>query len=242
MILQYLTTLKLIGIYLFLIPILLGGSLSLISRHNKQLIVNIWGVKAQLLLGGIGVIIHELSHSLVAVLFGHRITRMRLLHFPNPHDPNDNSLGSVDHSWNNHSLYQRVGNVFIGIAPIVGNTAVLILITNWLMPGILSWFSLSTTTAAFSWSKFFIWLILVININIGGFDLSSADLKNSGSGLLTLLTIILIVSFFVSLFTTPAVVSVWLRSWLSWVYIALAISLVLDLITLAILTILTWRE
>lgn len=77
MILQYLTTLKLIGIYLFLIPILLGGSLSLISRHNKQLIVNIWGVKAQLLLGGIGVIIHELSHSLVALLFGHHITRMR---------------------------------------------------------------------------------------------------------------------------------------------------------------------
>lgn len=239
---QYLAILRLIGIYVILIPVILGACLSLISRFNKQLIVNLWGVKAQVLMGGIGVIIHELSHFIVALLFGHHVTKMWLLHLPNPNDPTDNSLGSVDHQWNNHSLYQRIGNVFIGIAPIIGNTLALIFLTYWLMPSLLTWLHLASASGDFSWGRFFLWLVLVTNINIGGFDLSSADLQNSGSGLVTLLLFILVISLIVSLVTTTTAVVGWLRQWLSWVYVALVISIVFDLVTLLILYLISWRE
>lgn len=242
MIASYFTILKFVGLYLIVIPVILGASLSLISRWNKQLIVNHWGSNAQILLGGIGVIIHELSHSLAALLFGHRISSIRLLHIPDPHDPTDNSLGSVDHQWNNNSLYQRIGNVFIGIAPIIGNTLALILITNWLMPGILTWFRLNHHSANFTWWKLLLWLFLAINISIGGFDLSSADLQNSASGLVTFVVLILIASLFANFVTSPAELANWLHSWLSWVYLALSLALVIDLAILLFLHLLTWRE
>lgn len=238
---QYFNVLKFIGIYLILVPMLLGGCLSLISRRNKQLIVNLWGTKAQIFLGGLGIIIHELSHSLVALLFGHRITKVQLLHFPNPADPGDNSLGSVDHQWNDRSFYQRVGNVFIGVAPIIGNVAALISLTNWLMPGLLSLFSSTAAPLNLTLGRSILWLFLVTNISIGGFDLSSADLKNSASGLLALFTAILAVSLIISLLA-PTTFFTWLQPWLSQFYLALGISLVFALITLILLYLVSWHQ
>lgn len=93
-----------------IVPSLLTIGLSTINRRNKQLIVNYWGVKSQLWFGGIGVIVHELSHLMMALLFGHKITQVTLLNVPTPENP---TLGSVRHSWNEQNKYQQLGNFFL---------------------------------------------------------------------------------------------------------------------------------
>ncbi|MGY0276604.1 hypothetical protein [Limosilactobacillus fermentum] len=83
---------------------------------------------AQVIGGGIGIIIHELSHLIVALLFRHQIKGVALLRIPRPND-GDTSLGYVQHAGQTTSLYQRSGNFFIGVAPLIGD-----IIRRWLSP------------------------------------------------------------------------------------------------------------
>jgi peptidase M50B-like protein len=73
------------------------------------------------LFGWLGTIVHELGHAVMCVIFGHRINEIVLF---NP-DPDSGTLGYVDHSWNEDSEYQVIGNFFIGIGPIIFGTALL---------------------------------------------------------------------------------------------------------------------
>jgi hypothetical protein len=63
----------------------------------------------------LGTTIHEAGHALFAVIFRHKINKIK---FFSP-DPATGTLGYVDHSYNKKSLYQQVGNLFIGIGPII---------------------------------------------------------------------------------------------------------------------------
>lgn len=132
------------SLYLLLIPLLFGSALSLVSHRNKSLVVIYFGFFAQVIGGGIGIIIHELSHLIVALLFRHQIKGVALLRIPRPND-GDTSLGYVQHAWQTTSLYQRSGNFFIGVAPLIGGTVALVALTRWLVPPIFAWWqSLAT--------------------------------------------------------------------------------------------------
>jgi len=72
--------------------------------------------------GIVGTPIHELSHALFCVLFGHKVVDMRL-YIPN--DP-DGVLGYVTHSCGRKNLWKRIGNFFIGVGPLIGGSAVLL--------------------------------------------------------------------------------------------------------------------
>jgi len=63
----------------------------------------------------IGTPIHELGHAFFAIIFRHKIQHISLF------EPNERTggLGHVEHSYNTKSLYQRVGNFFIGAAPMI---------------------------------------------------------------------------------------------------------------------------
>lgn len=241
---NYFRILGALALFLVLIPVLLGTITVLISRRNKVLTVVIGGFYAQIILGGVGVIIHELSHLLMALLFGHQIVSFRLLHIPNPSNPGDNALGYVNHAWNEHSFYQCVGNVFIGIAPVVGCTLAIIGLTQWLVPGIFElWQAVIAQTEIpqiqLTAGRLILWLILIANIAIGGFDLSSADLENSATGLMMLLAVFLITALILSQFTTGPLVAQMLQNWLAPFYWSMIFALLINLLMLGILSLLS---
>ena len=76
-----------------------------------------------------GIVAHELGHALFCLLFGHRILAISLFR-----PGSDGVLGYVKHSWDRGSLYQNIGNFFIGTGPLWFGTALTVLLL-WLLPG-----------------------------------------------------------------------------------------------------------
>ncbi len=104
----------------------------LIALCNKTFYAN-FGSRAKAvcyITGFVGTPVHELSHALLCVLFRHRITEIKLFRISSQ----DGTLGYVNHSYNRNSIYQRIGNFFIGTAPVICITALLYLIAALLIP------------------------------------------------------------------------------------------------------------
>ncbi|AFS01214.1 hypothetical protein [Lentilactobacillus buchneri] len=185
------------------VPFLFIYLLSSINHGTKQRIANQFGIGGQIGFGFLGIIIHEASHLLVALIFGHHIDQFRLLRVPSA---DNDTLGYVHHTWNKRNLYQNMGNLFIGVAPIFGCCLSVLLLAKYFVPEVYQ--SLMTTAEqplsqlvvvlpTFNWLSMGLFLIIAANICIGGFDLSPADFENSKQGFwqavicLTLLAIII---------------------------------------------------
>ncbi|MHA8137989.1 hypothetical protein ACYATM_02765 [Lactobacillaceae bacterium Scapto_B20] len=200
-----------------IIPTLFIIGLRRISHSCKQLIANRYQIHGQIFFGWLGIMIHEFSHLVVAIVFGHKITGFRLLHIPS--GPTDNQLGYVNHTYNPKNSYQRMGNLFIGIAPIFGCAIALIVATKLLNPALLVQFQ-QLPELNFSWSMFNlsnIWQLLLLiliasNIAVGGFDLSDADLQHTKFGLLALVVLVIIATSFATLLGVDAQYLNWLHA------------------------------
>lgn len=107
---------------LLVIGFLLNFSAVLTARMS----VRFWGRNIFLYgFAWLGCSVHELSHAFFALIFGHTIKEI-VLFKPN----NDGeSLGHVSHSFNKRSIYQKIGNFLIGIAPLLSGGIVLYLFT-----------------------------------------------------------------------------------------------------------------
>ena len=241
------------------LPGLFAWLLTSVNRQTKANLVNHYGINSQVYFGFLGIIIHELSHLVLALIFRHGIQSVRLLKRPHLHPENetadDLALGYVNHTWNRHSLYQVIGNLFIGVAPIFGCTAALLGLDWFLAPGLFqaifkladtpeqpqwtaSWQALTSTST--SWWQLLLLLILTVTIVIGGFDLSPADYQNSAIGLYSTVGIVLVLT---TLLTLIGITS-WIHTLVTWglmVAIILGYSLLVSLVVMLITHLLTNR-
>ena len=177
-----------------------------------------FGWKAVAITAIIGVPIHEISHALFCFIFGHKIVKVVLIQ---KRDENG-VLGYVNHSYNPNSIYQQIGNFFIGIAPILGGITSIIALMRIIIPkaysefitismnnlditkldgasinGILnSYIKLITTIFSinnFGSPYFIVFLILAICIS-SHISLSSADIKGASKGLLIIFIVMVVIN------------------------------------------------
>ena len=207
-------------IYLTGMIILIGLILGILRNNSLKNLQRSFGPNAIMITGFIGVPIHELSHAIFAVLFRHSITDIKLLQKPDE----NGTLGYVKHSYNPNSIYQQIGNFFIGIGPILGGLISLIVLMKVLLPysyaefikisnsnlsvsnlniniieGILnSYYNLIKTIFTYSNLKnpsFFLFLFLSICIS-SHISLSKADINGASKGLGVLFILIFILNMF----------------------------------------------
>lgn len=182
------------------VPYVTARIVSWIGHVAKGMLVNNLGNNSQLVVGGLGVVIHELGHAIFAFLFGHRVTKVQLLNF---HYKSSGELGSVSHSWNERNIYQRLGNFFIGIAPYYMCSMVLYFLQKYLLNAQINFTSigsdstitisgitelvlnnLKTSFSNGTWSMILLYLILTIMIASTGYDLSDADFQTVNKGII----------------------------------------------------------
>ena len=119
-------------VYLTGVIIIAGLILEFLRNNSIRNFQRSFGMNAVMITGFIGVPVHELSHAVVALLFRHKITELKLLQRPD----RNGVLGYVNHSYNPRSIYQQIGNFFIGIAPMFGGTISIIALMKIVLPEI----------------------------------------------------------------------------------------------------------
>lgn len=106
--------------------VIFGFIFNVIENKNNQLIQRSLGEKFIIFTGFIGTVVHEVSHLIIALIFNHKIVKVELFR-PRKYKE-DGILGFVKSTYNANSIYQQVGNFFIGIAPMIFGT-----LTIWLL-------------------------------------------------------------------------------------------------------------
>ncbi|XTR36856.1 hypothetical protein ACQQ2T_09830 [Paraclostridium tenue] len=106
--------------------VIFGFIFNVIENKNNQLIQRALGEKIIIFTGFIGTVVHEVSHMIMALIFNHKIVKVELFR-PRKYKE-DGILGFVKSTYNPNSIYQQVGNFFIGIAPMIFGT-----LTIWLL-------------------------------------------------------------------------------------------------------------
>ncbi len=173
-----------------------------------------YGRVACYITGAIGTPVHECSHALMCILFGHRITEMKLYQIGD----DEGILGYVSHSYNKRNVYQRLGNFFIGIAPIIVISSILYGVAFLLMPDMIKSMSqnadLNTAFTSFGGffsnvgsvlKAFFIqakswqWWVFIL---IGGLlclhmTLSGADIKSAIGSLIFIVAVSFVVNLII---------------------------------------------
>ena len=95
--------------------LLLAYIINFVSRITQNLGFSVFGEKVYLYgFAWLGVAVHEISHAIFVVIFGHKLHKI-VLFSPKP----DGTLGYVEHSYNKKNIYQNIGNFFIGLGPVI---------------------------------------------------------------------------------------------------------------------------
>ena len=96
----------------------------LLERLIQSRLAERFGWNSVLCTGWLGTPIHELSHALMCRVFHHKIDEIALFE----PDKRSGRLGFVRHSFQAGNWYQELGNFFIGIAPLMGGSLVLVVL------------------------------------------------------------------------------------------------------------------
>ncbi len=178
-----------------------------IALCNKTFYNKINSDKACYITGFIGTPVHECAHALMCLVFGHKINEIKLFQISS----SDGTLGYVNHSYNPKNIYQKIGNLFIGIAPIFVGALLIGLFRKILLPSIVMpkldvsnglgvkdivYVTVGTissfATAVASW-RFWVFILLSALISTH-MTLSSADIKVSKEGLIFFIVAIFVMN------------------------------------------------
>lgn len=122
---------------------LLGFILSKIEQLTHKQYLSSVGWKGIFITAWLGSPIHEIGHIFFAKIFRHRITEISLFR-PNKET---GGLGHVSHTYNSYSMYQRLGNFFIGSAPMIFGSIILVALLHYLVPNSKEVFSVLNTSS-----------------------------------------------------------------------------------------------
>ena len=110
---------------LFLAPfVVFAIIIHLFEGLTQRRLAERFGWSSVMWTGWLGTPIHELSHAAMCWLFRHRVDEIALFE----PDRQSGRLGYVRHSFRRGNWFEEVGNLFIGIAPLVGGSLVLSLL------------------------------------------------------------------------------------------------------------------
>jgi len=112
------------GIFIF------GLLINIISRLTMRSLEKSFGRTGVYSVAWLGTPVHELGHIIFCLIFLHKIVEVK---FFEP-DPATGTLGYVSHSWNRSNPWQVLGNLFIGIGPVILGCLVLLAIFYLLIP------------------------------------------------------------------------------------------------------------
>jgi hypothetical protein len=181
---------------------LIGFAMYWISNYRNRALANSVGAKAELYLTGwIGTPVHEMSHAVFCVLFRHKITEAKFL---SPRE--DGTLGYVKHEYNPKSSYQKIGNFFIGIAPMLFGALVIYALLGILLPEYLpqelndsiaktGWEIFKNFFALENFSNWRFWIFIYISLGVSShMTLSFQDFKGAAGGFITFLCLIFLVN------------------------------------------------
>lgn len=207
--------------------------------------------------GFIGTPIHECSHALFCIIFGHKIVDMQLFQI----GASDGAIGYVEHSYNPKNIYQRIGTFFIGTAPILVISALLYLLAYLLIPELLfgiigqvesigdklgakELFSVVIYIFKALWEhirmgKFWIFLLVGIFLALH-MSLSGADIKNAAGGLGILLLVLFVTDAVLHLFGVLDSFTVLVIKGASFMITFLSVSLVISFVAVLFSLLIRW--
>ncbi|MEA2013335.1 MAG: hypothetical protein U9O87_09730 [Verrucomicrobiota bacterium] len=200
-----------------------GFILYKLEKMTTARIVDAIGWNGILFTGWLGTPIHESGHVIFCWIFTHKIHTVK---FFKP-DQITGTLGYVEHSYNKRNLYQQIGNLFIGLGPLVTGCATLYLLAFLLLPDskqLLSVLADSGITATISLTDMFkllfesfmsvfttifqknnlgiwqFWLFLYLSLCVTTHMApSTADLKSATKGFITLFLMFLVFNIIFSI-------------------------------------------
>jgi hypothetical protein len=202
--------------YLVGVFIVVGFLLGFMEKLSTTFLVRVFGKRGIMITAWIGTPIHEIGHLIQCILWRHKVTKIKLLQTNSP----DDVLGYVEHQYNPKSIYQQVGNFFIGLGPIFSGIGSLILGMYLLVPQSYATFqaqiphhltlqkidvnllgSVGETVITLSKSLFTMhnlstpsfWIFIVLAICISShIALSKADIQNSIHGLIVIFSLLVL--------------------------------------------------
>ena len=202
---QILFTFGVIAIFGLFFSLCRKGFCKLLGSTGVFIINYIFGI--------VGTPVHELSHAIFCLIFGHRITGIDLY---SP-DDGDDALGYVTHDYDDDNLYHKIGLFFIGVGPVLGGSAVILILMYYLMPDLYNVMMVdinqitidnnyifnyltvigNTVPMVFNniyFSSDYYWIFLVLALMIAShMELSTADIRGAKTGLTFLLIVLFVI-------------------------------------------------
>lgn len=111
-------------------PLALAALAQPVALQSERWTERLVGRRARwIAVGWLATALHEAGHALFALLFGHRVRRVKWFDFA----AEGGTLGQVEHDYDPSSFYQRAGRFFIGVGPILLAGLVLVVAARMLL-------------------------------------------------------------------------------------------------------------